>query len=121
MKTVIGFCGTILKASVILNSLPEECTVAVQALELNTMSKLTFNDNILFKSLILDIFPEVKKMNSPQIYDVLTQKLRKAAEEMGLQINQRQVRITLILNRSKSQYKDQPKAKSKIFQNYTSF
>lgn len=92
MKTVIGFCGTILKASAVtLNSLSEECSVAVQALELNTISKLTFDDSVLFKSLISNIFPEVKVSNSTQIYDTLTQKIRKAAEEMELQTNPRQV------------------------------
>jgi len=91
LKTVIGFCGTISKASVTLKSLSEECTVVVQALELNTISKLTFDDSVLFKSLISDIFPEVKTINSPQIYDILIQKIRKAAEDMGLQVNQRQV------------------------------
>lgn len=91
LKTVIGFCGTILKASVTLKSLAEECSVAVQALELNTISKLTFDDRVLFKSLISDIFPEMQITNSPQIHDVLTKKIRKAAEDMGLQINQRQV------------------------------
>lgn len=99
LKTVIGFCGTILKASTTLNSLPEECTVAVQALELNTMSKLTFNDSGLFKSLISDIFPEVKITKSPQIYDVLTQKLRKTAEDMGLRINQRQVNTIYLIKK----------------------
>lgn len=96
LKTVIGFCGTILKASVPLKSLSEECSVAVQALELNTISKLTFDDSVLFKSLISDIFPEVKITNSPQIYDTLIQKIRKAAEDMRLQINQRQVNHLLL-------------------------
>lgn len=91
LKTVIGFCGTILKASAPLKSFSEECLVAVQALQLNTISKLTFDDSVLFKSLISDIFPEVKITNSPQIYDTLTQKIRKAAKDMRLQINQRQV------------------------------
>lgn len=95
LKTVIGFCGTILKASPALKSLTEECTIAVQALELNTISKLTFDDSVLFKSLISDIFPEVKITNSPQIYDTLTLKIRKAAENMGLQTNQRQVSCIL--------------------------
>lgn len=93
MKTVIGFCGTILKASTGFKSLSEECSVAVQALELNTTSKLTFDDSILFKSLISDIFPEVKVANSPQLYDDLIKKIQKAAKDMGLQINQRQVNI----------------------------
>jgi dynein heavy chain 2 len=88
---VIGFCGTILKASATSKSLVEECSVAVQALELNTISKLTFDDSVLFKSLVSDIFPEVQITNSPLIHDTLTQKIRRAAEDMGLQINQRQV------------------------------
>ncbi|XP_060838419.1 cytoplasmic dynein 2 heavy chain 1 [Rhopalosiphum padi] len=91
LKTVIGFCGTILKASAVtLKSLSEECSVAVQALELNTISKLTFDDSVLFKSLISNIFPEFKVTNNTQIYDTLTQKIRKAAEDMELQINPRQ-------------------------------
>lgn len=91
LKTVIGFCGTILKASGTLKTLSEESSVAVKALELNTISKLTYEDSVLFKSLISDIFPEVTITNSSQIYNILTQKIRKAAENMGLQINQRQV------------------------------
>lgn len=91
LKTVIGFCGTILKASGTLKTLSEESSVAVNALELNTISKLTYEDSILFKSLISDIFPEAKITNNSQIYDILSQKIRKAAENMGLQINQRQV------------------------------
>lgn len=94
LKTVIGFCGTILKASAVtLKSLSEECSVAVQALELNTISKLTFDDCMLFKSLISNIFPEVKVNNSTPIYDTLIQKIRKAAEDMELQTNPRQVNI----------------------------
>lgn len=93
LKTVIGFCGTILKASETLKSLAEECSVAVQALELNTISKLTFDDCVLFKSLISDIFPEVKTTNNPKIHDTLTQRIRKAAGDMGLQINSRQVNL----------------------------
>lgn len=92
LKTVIGFCGTILKAmSPALKSQSEECAIAVQALELNTISKLTFDDSVLFKSLISDIFPEVKITSSPQIYDDLINKIRKAAENIGLQTSQRQV------------------------------
>lgn len=91
LKTVIGFCGTILKASAPLKSISEECSVAVQALELNTISKLTFDDSVLFKSLISDIFPEIKITNSPEMYDTLTKKIRKTAEDLGLQISQRQV------------------------------
>lgn len=97
MKTVIGFCGTILKASPTLKSLTEECEVAVQALELNTVSKLTFDDRVLFKSLILDIIPEVKITKSPQIYNILIQKIRKAAEDLGIQINQRQVKDNTLI------------------------
>jgi len=67
--------------------------VAVQALELNTISKLTFDDSVLFKSLISNIFPEVKVNNSTQIYDTLIQKIRKAAEDMEFQINPRQVNL----------------------------
>lgn len=88
---MIGFCGTILKASTPPSSIAEECSVAVRALELNTISKLTFDDSVLFKSLISDIFPEMKITNSPQLYDALTERIRIAAEDMGLQISQRQV------------------------------
>ncbi|XP_050526495.1 cytoplasmic dynein 2 heavy chain 1 isoform X2 [Daktulosphaira vitifoliae] len=90
IKTVIGFCGTLLKATTTQKTLSDECSIIVQALELNTISKLTYNDSVLFKSLISQIFPEIKKLNKAQIHESLIQKIQKSAEFFGLQANQKQ-------------------------------
>lgn len=98
LKTVLKGCGNLLRIAKCNMSDEEkqnnfdekfEIHLVVQALRLNTMSKLTFSDCKRFDSLIQDVFCDV------DLKDVGYEELRAAAEEtvtsMGLVINDSQV------------------------------
>ena len=53
-----------------------EAKIVVQALRINTLSKLTFSDSIRFDALLKDIFPGV------EFKDIEYEELRKALEEV---------------------------------------
>ena len=64
----------------------------MQALRLNTLSKLTFADSKRFDALIRDVFPgaEFKKVEQ----ETLVEALRQATQEMNLEVVETQVRVT---------------------------
>jgi dynein heavy chain 2 len=107
LKTVLGGCGRMLKAArknllkegKSLNSALEEDAereVVVQALRLNTLSKLTFADCARFDSLVRDVFPGVRFTSSG--YEELTAALKESFGDLGLLCNENQVRhIFLVL------------------------
>ena len=93
-------CGTmlkIIKASntdlVIDNN--KEIEIAVNALRLNTISKLTFIDNNKFERLVRDYFPNVEFSNAG--YEELDQALRVSCQELGLEVNDKQIRKAIEL------------------------
>jgi dynein heavy chain 2 len=100
LKTVLGGCGRMLKAArknllkegKSLNSALEEGTekeLIVQALRLNTLSKLTFADCARFDSLVRDVFPGVHFTSSG--YKELTAALKESFGDLGLLCNENQV------------------------------
>ena len=66
-----------------------EAEIAVSALRLNTLSKLTFGDSIRFDSLVRDVFSGVEFQSAG--YERLKEALRGAAKDMGLNVNENQV------------------------------
>lgn len=101
LKTVLGGCGSALKATrknllkegKSLNNMLEEAVekeLVVQALRLNTLSKLTFADCARFDSLVHDVFPGVQFTSSG--YEELTAALKESCSDLGLLCNENQVR-----------------------------
>ena len=66
-----------------------EMKIAVQALRLNTHSKLTFADSKRFDSLIQDVFPDVAFQDVK--HEDLEQALRDACKETNLVVIESQV------------------------------
>lgn len=66
----------------------KEAEIVVQALRLNTLSKLTFSDSIRFDSLIKDVFPGVMFNNAG--YEELKVAIRESCVELGLNVNENQ-------------------------------
>jgi len=66
-----------------------EMKIAVQALRLNTHSKLTFADSKRFDSLIKDVFPDVSFQDVE--YHDLDKALREACAEANLVVIESQV------------------------------
>lgn len=62
----------------------------VQALRLNTLSKLTFADSKRFDQLVHDVFPDVEFKELVQ--DELVTALKQSAQDMHLELIQSQVR-----------------------------
>ncbi|XP_037796301.1 LOW QUALITY PROTEIN: cytoplasmic dynein 2 heavy chain 1-like [Penaeus monodon] len=104
LKTVLKGSGNLLqlyrkslsdeeKASGI--SLTVEAELVVQALRLNTLSKLTFSDSSRFDDLVKDVFPDVKFRGVG--YEDLASILQEVFTEMGLIPNDRQIKKALEL------------------------
>ena len=96
LKTVLKGCGGMLKMSKKSGDQPKQATtsqreaeIVVQALRLNTLSKLTFSDSMRFDSLVKDVFPGIKFED--QGYVDLKAALQESCIELGLNENQNQV------------------------------
>lgn len=68
----------------------KEIELLVQALRLNTLSKLTFADSKRFDALILDVFPGAEFKNVKQ--ETLVEALKQAIQELNLEIVESQVK-----------------------------
>lgn len=73
----------------------KETLAVVQALRLNTISKLTFSDSERFDALVKDVFKGVAFVGVAQ--EKLTDAIRKTCDEMKLSIQERQIKKTLEL------------------------
>lgn len=67
----------------------KEMELAVQALRLNTLSKLLFRDCVAFDSLVRDVFPGIQFTGSG--HEKLTAVVKESFAALGLQYNERQV------------------------------
>lgn len=72
-----------------------ESHIVVQALRLNTMSKLTFADCARFDALVKDVFPGIDFKDVD--YDELCKALHEVFEEANLEIISSQVNIAAML------------------------
>jgi len=101
LKTILKGCRTLLQTS--RRNLPEdgkidsatEAKIIVQALRINTMSKLTFSDSERFDALLRDVFPGVEFRDIE--YEDLKAKLEEVCRESHLGIIDSQIRKTLEL------------------------
>ena len=85
---IILYCSVI--RFILVKVTPEtEMKIAVQALRLNTHSKLTFSDSKRFDSLIKDVFPDVS-FQDVEHHD-LEKALREACAEANLVVIESQV------------------------------
>ena len=96
LKTVLKGCGDLLKkakreATDQSDSTIDETVICVQALRLNTLSKLTFIDMQRFEGIIKDVFPGIESIDVS--YEEIENAIKEACNEMHLQIMPRQVNI----------------------------
>lgn len=94
MKTVLKGCGDLLQTARKAQSgqgINEsiECKLIVQALRLNTLSKLTYRDSSRFDALITDVFPGVEMQNI--VFEHLLNALNESAVELNLIVDDNQV------------------------------
>ncbi|GLV36074.1 beethoven [Carabus blaptoides fortunei] len=95
LKTVLGSCGLLksrIKGTTELTQpdlLEKEMQLAVQALRVNTLSKLTYSDSKRFDAIVSDVFIGVSFENTG--HETLINALQESCTELGLQINDRQI------------------------------
>lgn len=106
LKTVLRGCGNMLRMAKREGSGGEggeaavmdkarEAVIIVQALRLNTLSKLTFTDCIRFDALIKDVFADVEFNNAG--YGQLKEAIRESCTELGYDVNENQVKKAIEL------------------------
>ncbi|XP_038236236.1 cytoplasmic dynein 2 heavy chain 1 isoform X1 [Dermochelys coriacea] len=97
LKTALRGCGNLLR-HLKKNGMKEKINerhIVVQALRLNTMSKLTFADCARFDALVKDVFPGIDFKDVE--YAELTTALQQAFEETNLEIINTQIKKALEL------------------------
>ncbi|KAL2095874.1 hypothetical protein ACEWY4_008022 [Coilia grayii] len=96
LKTVLRGCGSLLQQQRRSgNTSIKESHLVVQALRLNTMSKLTFADSSRFDALVRDVFPGVDFKDVE--YETLSAALEAVYEEAHLEIIPSQIKKALEL------------------------
>ncbi|XP_026115691.1 cytoplasmic dynein 2 heavy chain 1-like [Carassius auratus] len=95
LKTVLRGCGSLLQLQRQNNNPLKESGIVVQALRLNTMSKLTFADSSRFDALVRDVFPGVDFKDVE--YEMLRSALLAVYEEARLEIIPSQMKKALEL------------------------
>ncbi|XP_050986096.1 LOW QUALITY PROTEIN: cytoplasmic dynein 2 heavy chain 1 [Labeo rohita] len=95
LKTVLRGCGSLLQLQRQSNNPLKESGLVVQALRLNTMSKLTFTDSSRFDALVKDVFPSVDFKDVE--YEMLKSALLAVYEEARLEIIPSQIKKALEL------------------------
>uniref|UniRef100_A0A7M5UV62 Cytoplasmic dynein 2 heavy chain 1 n=1 Tax=Clytia hemisphaerica TaxID=252671 RepID=A0A7M5UV62_9CNID len=102
LKTILKGCGNLLQhtKSIMKDSgkkvdIEKEKNLVVQALRLNTLSKLTFSDCKRFDALIQDVFPGINFQDVE--YTTLREALRDAMKELGLIESKVQIKKALEL------------------------
>ncbi|KAJ8280434.1 hypothetical protein GJAV_G00054510 [Gymnothorax javanicus] len=97
LKTVLRGCGGLLQHQRRAGgeSRVQESHIVVQALRLNTMSKLTFADSSRFDALVRDVFPRVDFRDVE--YEALSAALEAVFEEAKLEIIPSQIKKALEL------------------------
>ena len=73
-----------------------ECTLVVQALRINTLSKLTFSDSVTFDNLVLDVFPGIKFKDIE--FEIVADAFREVCTEQNLIVNETQVSVICVCN-----------------------
>lgn len=68
-----------------------ESTLVVQALRINTLSKLTFSDSVTFDNLVLDVFPGIRFKDIE--FETVADAFCTVCKEQNLIVNETQVCI----------------------------
>lgn len=95
LRTVLSACGRNIRnyrksiASTESLTIEIELQLVVKSLWMDTLSKLTYSDSLKFKALISDIFPSINFENTG--HETLIAALEESFNDLGLQINNRQV------------------------------
>ncbi|KAJ8297986.1 LOW QUALITY PROTEIN: hypothetical protein KUTeg_024517 [Tegillarca granosa] len=94
LKTVLKGCGSLLqkakkKAKGGKVEAAIEAKLVVQALRINTLSKLTFSDSARFDALVKDVFPGIEFKDIE--YETLAQAIRDVCGENNLKVNEIQL------------------------------
>ncbi|OWF37256.1 Cytoplasmic dynein 2 heavy chain 1 [Mizuhopecten yessoensis] len=98
LKTVLRGCGNLLQMNKKKGTKIDaklEAKLVVQALRINTLSKLTFSDSSRFNALVSDVFPGIEFKDIE--YEELAQAIRTVCEEKNLRINELQIKKSLEL------------------------
>ncbi|CAG5115632.1 unnamed protein product, partial [Candidula unifasciata] len=100
LKTVVSGCGHLLQNARRTgqgNKMDSalEAKLVVQALRINTLSKLTFSDGFRFDSLVKDVFPGIEFKDIE--YETLGTAFREVCAEHNLIVNEKQVKKALEL------------------------
>ncbi|KAK7489861.1 hypothetical protein BaRGS_00018883, partial [Batillaria attramentaria] len=72
-----------------------EAALVVQALRINTLSKLTFSDSLRFDGLLKDVFPGIVFKDIE--YETLAEAIRNICRESNLSVNENQIKKALEL------------------------
>ena len=94
-KKVLKYENLKYKPFILIVDKNTETKLVVQALRLNTLSKLTFSDSKRFDALIKDVFPGIDFQDVE--YKTLKEALKLTMKEMGLIESSVQVRNTVRL------------------------
>ena len=78
------------KINIAIKFIGKEVEIVVQALRLNTLSKLTFADSVRFDALIRDVFLNVTFNNEG--YEDLKNSIRESYADLDLKVNENQIR-----------------------------
>ncbi|XP_022324921.2 cytoplasmic dynein 2 heavy chain 1-like isoform X2 [Crassostrea virginica] len=98
LKTVLRGCGNLLQQAKKKKAKVDgkfEAKLVVQALRINTLSKLTFSDCARFNALMKDVFPGIEFKDIE--YEELAEAIRSVCEEANLRVNEIQIKKALEL------------------------
>nr|KAG5701774.1 hypothetical protein BaRGS_000764 [Batillaria attramentaria] len=100
LKTILRGCGNLLhnakkNASDAKVDASLEAALVVQALRINTLSKLTFSDSLRFDGLLKDVFPGIVFKDIE--YETLAEAIRNICRESNLSVNENQIKKALEL------------------------
>ncbi|KAK3801155.1 hypothetical protein RRG08_006872 [Elysia crispata] len=99
LKTVLSGCGNLLqnakRSGKVKIDGTLEAKLVVQALRINTLSKLTFSDSARFDGLVQDVFPGIEFKDIE--YETLGAAFREVCAENNLLVNENQVKKALEL------------------------
>ncbi|XP_053400577.1 cytoplasmic dynein 2 heavy chain 1-like [Mercenaria mercenaria] len=99
LKTVLRGCGNLLQMKKKAESGKidggMEAKLVVQALRINTISKLTFSDSVRFDALVRDVFPNIEFKDIE--YETLAEAIRTVCKETNLVANEMQIKKALEL------------------------
>lgn len=96
IRTVLTECGRTLKKFKLKNNnfdVSKETDIVLQVLRNDTLPKLSYIDSLKFNAILQDVFGRANVQNID--VDPITRHIEESFEELGLMINDRQVRMKM--------------------------